>query len=89
MLYVLDGNIDLSRDSQPYEYKTANRRLSGRQLGILPLILVVLIGVAGAIWIQMVSILPGAFIFPFVGRAFPSIASYFPEIINELESYLL
>ena len=88
---VLDGIVDLGRQSQEYESRTTN--LTDRQYVVLPLIIAVLFGVASLIWITMVAVLPGAWnfhnLFNYNGRAFPSDVSSIPTIIHELESYFL
>ena len=89
-LNILDEDNRLERKSKQIEYKSANRRTRERQLVIAPLLLAVLIIIASFIWITMVAVLPGAWsILPSISRANPSILSYLPIIIEELESYIL
>ena len=83
LLLVSDRNVDLGENSKQYEHRTAN--LTDRQYAVLPLIVAILVGVASLIWITMVSVLPGAWIFPFVSRAFPSVVSTFSTIINGIQ----
>ena len=83
LLHVSDGNVDLGKNSKQCECRTES--LTGRQYAVLPLIVAILVGVASLTWITMVSVLPGAWIFPFVGRAFPSIVSSFSTIINGIQ----
>ena len=75
--------MDLGENLKQYEYRTEH--LTDRQYAVLPLIVALLVGVASLIWIAMVSVLPGAWIFPFVGRAFPSVVSTFSTIINGIQ----
>ena len=90
ILKILDEDIHLKRKSKQIEYNSANRRTRKRQLVIAPLLLAVLIIIASFVWITMVAILPGAWsILPSIGRAYPTILSYLPIIIEELESYIL
>ena len=75
--------MDFGKDSKQYEYRTEN--LTDRQYAVPSLIVAVLVGVASLIWIVVMSVLPGAWIFPFVGRAFPSVVSTFSTIINGIQ----
>ena len=72
--------MDFGKDSKQYEYRTEN--LTDRQYAVPSLIVAVLVRVASLIWIAMMSVLPGTWIFPFVGRTFPSVVSTFSTIIN-------
>ena len=64
------------------------RRLNERQVAVIPLLLGVLFGVTTIIWLMLSSVLPGAWIFPFVTRSFPSILSALPLVAQEFESRL-
>ena len=81
--HLSDGIVDFGKNSKQFEYRTEN--LIDRQYAIPPSIAAVVVGVASLIWIAVMSVLPGAWIFPFVGRAFPSVVSTFSTIINGIQ----